>query len=200
MLFNTLKPMCPLLKQLAKLIENYKINKAKVQGNGHKNLAKGLQKILGFLGLDKEISVKDKNVFTIRTYKLYIYCIDNLYITPDSNNMAELDEERTNIFSEHLSHINHKNAKLVVKARKTVVYFDKENIVVFPNGNFITDKVYYNDSKNEYKLLEDVPIKEDYIKSCKEYTDEILDISNSIVVYDYFNKDEKYKNENEIGE
>ena len=128
MLFNTLKPMCPLLKQLAKLIENYKINKAKVQGNGHKNLAKGLQKILGFLGLDKEISVKDKNVFTIRTYKLYVYCIDNLYITPDSNNMAELDEERTNIFSEHLSHINHKNAKLVVKDRKTVLYFDKENI------------------------------------------------------------------------
>ena len=128
MLFNTLKPMCPLLKQLAKLIENYKINKAKVQGNGHKNLTKGLQKILGFLGLDKEISVKGKNVFTIRTYKLYVYCIDNLYITPDSNNMAELDEERTNIFSEHLSHINHKNAKLVVKDRKTVLYFDKENI------------------------------------------------------------------------
>ena len=128
MLFNTLKPMCPLLKQLAKLIENYKINKAKVQGNGHKNLAKGLQKILGFLGLNNEVSVKDKNVFTIRTYKLYVYCIDNLYITPDSNNMAELDEERTNIFSEHLSQINHKNANLIIKDRKTILYFDKENI------------------------------------------------------------------------
>ena len=80
------------------------------------------------------------------------------------------------------------------------LFSKNESIVAFPNGNFITDKVYYNDSKNEYKLLEDVPIKEDYIKSCKEYTDEILDISNSIVVYDYFNKDEKYKNENEIGE
>jgi hypothetical protein len=113
---------------LAKLIENYKINKAKVQGNGHKNLAKGLQKILGFLGLDKEVSVKDKNVFTVRTYKLYVYCIDNLYVTPDSNNMAELDEEGTNILSEHLSHINHKNANLVIKGRKTVLYFDKENI------------------------------------------------------------------------
>jgi hypothetical protein len=42
--------------------------------------------------------------------------------------MAELDEERTNSFSEHLSRINHKNAKLLVKDRKTVLYFDKENI------------------------------------------------------------------------
>ena len=32
--------------------------------------------------------------------------------------------------------------------------FNKENnIVVFPNGNFVTDKVYYSELKNEYKLL-----------------------------------------------
>ena len=130
MLFNTLKPMCPLLKQLAKLIENYKINKAKVQGNGHKNLAKGLQKILGFLGLNNEVSVKDKNVFTVRTYKLYTYLIENLQVTPDANSMAELDEQSTNIFSEYLSHIKHKNAILVVKDRKTLLYFDKENILL----------------------------------------------------------------------
>ena len=130
MLFNTLKPMCPLLKQLAKLIENYKINKAKVQGNGHKNLAKGLQKILGFLGLNNEVSVKDKNVFTVRTYKLYTYLIENLQVTPDANSMAELDEQSTNIFSEHLSHIKHKNAILVIKDRKTLLYFDKENILL----------------------------------------------------------------------
>jgi hypothetical protein len=29
-LYNTLKPMCPMLKELGKLIQNYKINKAKV--------------------------------------------------------------------------------------------------------------------------------------------------------------------------
>ena len=134
MLFNTLKPMCPLLKQLAKLIENYKINKAKVQGNGHKNLAKGLQKILGFLGLNNQIDVKNTNVFTIRTYKLYTYCIDNLHVTPDTNKMAVLDEQMTNDFSEHLSYIKHKNANLVVKGRNTILYFDKENIDLEENA------------------------------------------------------------------
>jgi hypothetical protein len=78
MLFNTLKPMCPLLKELARLIENYKINKAKVQGNGHRNLDKGLKKILDFLGVTEKTNIKDKNIFTVRTYKLYTYCIDNL--------------------------------------------------------------------------------------------------------------------------
>lgn len=134
MLFNTLKPMCPLLKQLAKLIENYKINKAKVQGNGHKNLAKGLQKILGFLGLNNQIDVKNTNIFTIRTYKLYAYCIDNLHVTPDTNKMAVLDEQMTNDFSEHLSYIKHKNANLVVKGRNTILYFDKENIDLEENA------------------------------------------------------------------
>ena len=42
--------------------------------------------------------------------------------------------------------------------------FDEENIVAFPNGNFITDKVYYNDSKNEYKLLKDIPLDGNYIE------------------------------------
>ena len=128
MLFNALKPMCPLLKQLAKLIENYKINKAKVQGNGHKNLAKGLQKILNQLGLNNQINVKNTNVFTVRTYKLYVYCIDNLHVTPDANKMAVLDEQLTNDFSEHLSTIKHKNVNLIIKNRSTILYFDKENI------------------------------------------------------------------------
>ncbi len=44
--------------------------------------------------------------------------------------MAELDEQSTNIFSEHLSHIKHKNAILVVKNRKTLLYFDKETILL----------------------------------------------------------------------
>ncbi len=81
--------------------------------------------------------------------------------------------------------------------------FEEENIVAFPNGNFITDKVYYNDSKNEYKLLQDVPLEEDYIKKCKSYTEKILNISNNIAVYNYFETElskDKYIDETRIGE
>jgi len=81
--------------------------------------------------------------------------------------------------------------------------FEKENVVVFPNGNFITDKVYYNDSKNEYKMLKDVPLDINYIKKNKKYTEELLDISNDIAVYNYFEKilsEDKYLDETRIGE
>lgn len=65
----------------------------------------------------------------------------------------------------------------------------ENNIVVFPNGNFVTDKVYYSELKNEYKLLKDVPIEENYIENCKTYTEKILDVSNDIIVYNYFRKE-----------
>jgi len=62
----------------------------------------------------------------------------------------------------------------------------KDNIVAFPNGNFVTNYVYYNDNKEEYKLLKNVPLQESYIEEGKEYTEKVLDISNDIIVYDYF--------------
>lgn len=65
----------------------------------------------------------------------------------------------------------------------------ENNIVVFPNGNFVTDKVYYSELKNEYKLLKDVPIEEIYIENCKTYTEKIIDVSNDIIVYNYFRKE-----------
>ena len=65
----------------------------------------------------------------------------------------------------------------------------ENNIVVFPNGNFVTDKVYYSELKNEYKLLKDVPIEENYIENCKTYTEKIIDVSNDIIVYNYFRKE-----------
>ena len=63
-----------------------------------------------------------------------------------------------------------------------------KNVVVLPNGNFITNYVYYNDNKGEYKLLKDNPLSDEYINECKNYTQEILKISNEVIVYDYFKK------------
>ncbi len=64
--------------------------------------------------------------------------------------------------------------------------FDKnyERIVIYPNGNFLTNDVYYRNSAGEYKILKDNAIlDEDYIENHLEYTEKRLDISNDIVVH-----------------
>ena len=62
----------------------------------------------------------------------------------------------------------------------------KDNLVPFPNGNYVTNYVYYNDNKEEYKLLTDNPLSEDYIKENKKTTRKYIDISNDIIIYNYF--------------
>ena len=71
------------------------------------------------------------------------------------------------------------------------------NIVVFPNGNWVSDKVYYNSQKGEYLSLTQEAISEEYIKSCTEYTNNLLDVSNNIIVFDLLNQD-KYKETVEV--
>ncbi len=69
------------------------------------------------------------------------------------------------------------------------------NVVVFPNGNFVTNKVYYNNTKGNYMILNSdsndigVIIDEDYISDLKTYVDEILNISNDILVHDLILKE-----------
>ena len=63
----------------------------------------------------------------------------------------------------------------------------ENNIVVFPNGNWVTNLMYYNSQKGEYKLLKDEIIDENYIKDNNEYTEKLLDISNKAIVFDLFN-------------
>ena len=65
----------------------------------------------------------------------------------------------------------------------------KDNLVVFPNSNFLTNYVYYNNNKSQYKLLKNVPLSEDYIKEKKQQADQILEMSNNIIVYNYFKKE-----------
>lgn len=58
------------------------------------------------------------------------------------------------------------------------------NIVVFPNGNWVTDKMYYNAQKDEYLLLKDSVVTEEEIEKNKEYANKLLEVSDSIIVYD----------------
>ena len=64
-----------------------------------------------------------------------------------------------------------------------------KNVIVFPNGNFLTNKVYYYNAKNEYKIIsEDQILEDDYIENNKKHSEEILRLSNDIIVYDLLDK------------
>ena len=64
-----------------------------------------------------------------------------------------------------------------------------DNIVVFPNGNWVNNKLYYNSQKVAYLPLSDDVITEEEIIKNTEYTNRLLDVSNDIIVFDLFNKD-----------
>ena len=68
---------------------------------------------------------------------------------------------------------------------------DNDNIVVFPNGNFVTNKVYYNSQKGAYLPLTNDVISEEYIELCNEYADDLLEVSNDIIVFDLIKKEEE---------
>ena len=79
----------------------------------------------------------------------------------------------------------HKWQKLDYKYALGHDIFNKEdNIVVFPNGNWVTDKMYYNAQKDEYLLLKDSVVTDEEIENNKEYASNLLDVSDSIIVYD----------------
>ena len=70
----------------------------------------------------------------------------------------------------------------------------ENNLVVFPNGNWVTNKVYYNSQKEEYLSLVNEAISEEEIAKNTEYTNKLLDVSNDIIVFDLL-KENKEENE-----
>ena len=74
----------------------------------------------------------------------------------------------------------------------------EENIVVFPDGNWLTNKMYYNQGKGEYKVLdENSIISSDYIDNNTSLANKYISISNSIIVYDLIKNETEKENENE---
>ncbi len=69
------------------------------------------------------------------------------------------------------------------------IFSKDEKIVVFPNGNVLTDKVYYSDLNDEYISFTDEPIESDYIERLKEYANKVLDVSNGIIVHDLIKRE-----------
>lgn len=64
-----------------------------------------------------------------------------------------------------------------------------DNIVVYPNGNYLTESVYYNNSTGRYKILKEGTILEDnYISKMLGKAEDALKVGNVIVMYDIFNE------------
>ena len=58
------------------------------------------------------------------------------------------------------------------------------NLVSFPNGNWLTNDIYYNSQKDEYKVINsDAIIDSDTISKNNEITSKKLQISNDIILY-----------------
>lgn len=58
------------------------------------------------------------------------------------------------------------------------------NVVVFPNGNFVTNLIYYNNSTGASKIIkEGAELTTDYISNLINKTEKILEVSNSIIVH-----------------
>jgi len=73
-----------------------------------------------------------------------------------------------------------------------------DNIVAFPNGNFITNKGYYNNATTYFQPLnilnknttnKELVFKDDYVIKTKEHVENLLEISNDIIVHDLILKE-----------
>lgn len=60
-----------------------------------------------------------------------------------------------------------------------------DNVVVFPDGSWLSNTMYYSSSKEEGKLLNaDSTISTEYIEKNNKYAEDVIGISNDIIIYD----------------
>ena len=71
----------------------------------------------------------------------------------------------------------------------------EDNIVVFPNGNWVTNKIYYNSQNNTWLPLKETEIDAGYIDKNNEYTEDLLSASNSTIVFDLIKHARKVEEE-----
>lgn len=65
------------------------------------------------------------------------------------------------------------------------IFSVEDNVVVFPSGNWLTEKIYYNSAKEAYRQLEsDAEITLEYIEYYNAYAENLISISNNIITYD----------------
>ncbi len=64
------------------------------------------------------------------------------------------------------------------------------NVVVFPNGSYVTNEVYFSNQNGKYKTLKtNAVLDENYVKSRADYAEERLEVSNAIIVHNLIKND-----------
>lgn len=157
---------------------------------------------------DHEAKLGKKNFSLLYNYDLYIEDIkpeeDPTYINIDSyyydlikntpliiwSPNKEYNEEITDVMGMYdiLPTISNMFGLEYKYALGHDIFSNNEKIVIFPNGNFLTNKVYYNNLKDEYISFTNDPIESDYIERLKEFANKRLEVSNGIIVHDLIKK------------
>lgn len=75
------------------------------------------------------------------------------------------------------------------------IFSNNEKIVVFPNGNILTNKVYYSSLNDNYVAFTNDIIESNYIDNIKSKSDKVLEVSNGIILHNLIKNEE-----NKIGE
>lgn len=70
---------------------------------------------------------------------------------------------------------------------------DGDNTVVFADGSYLTDKIYYNAENSEIYSIKNDITSEDYIKERCKHADDLIQVSNYIIAYDLIKEMEERK-------
>ncbi|MEG0826432.1 MAG: LTA synthase family protein [Bacilli bacterium] len=63
------------------------------------------------------------------------------------------------------------------------IFSVNENVVVFPDGNWVTNQVYYNSQKEESYSLTKEAVSKEYIDKFSKYANKIISVSNDIIIH-----------------
>ena len=71
-----------------------------------------------------------------------------------------------------------------------------DNVVVFVDGSYITNKIYYNGQNGEIYSISGEAVDQNYIQDNSNRADNYIDISNDIITYDLIKEMENKEKEN----
>jgi len=75
-----------------------------------------------------------------------------------------------------------------------------DNMIIFPNGNFLTSRVFFQSTREVYRVFSpDEVIEADYIAERRAWSEHILQLSNNIIVHDLIRRDLEARRETEAG-
>ena len=61
---------------------------------------------------------------------------------------------------------------------------DNDNTVVFSDGSYLTDKIYYDSQTGNIYAINNSAVTEEYINKRSQYANTLIEVSNNIITYD----------------